>query len=1615
MCRAQTVIISEFLADNEDGPRDEDGDRHDWIEIRNMTATPVNLAGWHLTDSATRPTKWPFPAVTLPANGVLLVWASEKDRRNPAAPLHTNFRLSTAGEYLGLTRQTPSGVVVEHDYAPAYPPQFEDISYGMGQVTTTATLTGAGSAVRYIVPANANLEVNQGLNASNWLGIAFADTTWVAGTLPLRYGRDTADPYDAYPGTDIESRLYNVRTSVYARASFTVADAPSVSTLRLRMRADDGFAAYLNGNPIPVADFNMPENETGTAQLWSSPAAAEHPDAVSTTWQEFVLDPRMLVTGSNVLCVHGFNRAATNNDFLLWPELVAETATPALTGQRAYFPIPTPGTVNPGGTGDPGPRIADVTRNPPPPVLPAGAAAIADSQAQFSGVQGQGGWSSGYAVFASGVPASSTYTTASFVPFAGGSTSGAWNATTNHWTGAVWDLNTASGAPWTTVGPLTVHPNDSTPGPLHAAVRRWVSTHDGPAVISGYFQRITAGSDGTTGHVFVNGTSVFSALTTGEVRAFNVPVTLQPGDIVDAVVDVGPADSDSSDGTNCQLRILPVPPAPTFLTITADVQRTVRPVASVTCRFRIMQLPETTLTMRDDGLEGDAVAGDGRWTCRADVTYTAPGEMLRWRIVATDDGGATVTDPPFTDPFNSPQYYGTIVHDPSTASSRLQVFHWFPVSAANAGTIAGDRGSVWHLGEFYDNVRAKLRGQSTSGFAKKSHAFDFARDQRFRYRPDRPRVRDIHLLSNWADKSKCRNTMAWETYRLGGMPALECQPIRVQQNAQFYGLYDMVEDADDLYLERAGLDPDGALYKMYNQFNSTPGHASSGVEKKSRQWDTNHDLLGLLNGLNPAGNAVASLPARRQFAYDNLDLFALANNLAITALTTNNDQGHKNYFLYRDSNGSREWQLLPWDCDLTFGRTWTGNNFGANPPQIGAAYFDDHIDSQRGLQLGALNWIKQVAYNCPEFNRMYLRRLRTLMDQWLVGPESTTGHFETRFGQLMDTIDPPGQSTTSDVWLDGQRWGVWWPTLPWRSDNVNTSATVAPTAANFSQVWSRHGPRASMARIIAPDGNPVSSTLADATNGLANSFYISTAAYPGGTITNSTTGSSLTYAAGTYPPFGGTSTVQAYLRGRRQRLYDTSASRPFSDRDSSTATTNDRDFIPGAQAAAPAVTIATEAALRDVNPAGGQDQEFFVLRNSGTEAVDISGWSITGAVDYTFPGGCVIPAPDPTSTLPNPELLGLLHVAKSPWHFRQRTSGPRGGQNRLVTGSYQGQLSARGETIELRNAAGVVVDTLVLPADPTPAQTALRVTELLYRPTEPVAAELATDPSLQRASFEFIELRNIGTVPLPLKDARFTEGIEFVFPDLTLAAGGRVIVAANPAAFALRNPAPGVPVVGPWLGSLDDGGERLQLVDATGESVLDFSYDGAWFWPADDIGHSLVVLDPAGTPWNAWGDVGRWAISAVPGGTPGSEDAVPGTIYAAWQRAHFTAPEQADPAVSGPLADADGNGLSNLLAYASGLPPRTPGERREPVAGLDSSAGGPRLTLTFRRLQTAPDLVWAPEAGDDLSGWAAMEPTGAPVDHGDGTQTVTFRDPVAVGGAGRRFARLRVVLQSPPP
>lgn len=123
------VVISEFLASNSQVLADAEGDFPDWIELQNTGNVPVNLLGWTLTDDPANPAKWRLPATNLNAGGFLVVFASGKDRAVAGAPLHTSFSLSADGEYLGLF--APEGRTAASEFAPAFPPQKADVSYGI--------------------------------------------------------------------------------------------------------------------------------------------------------------------------------------------------------------------------------------------------------------------------------------------------------------------------------------------------------------------------------------------------------------------------------------------------------------------------------------------------------------------------------------------------------------------------------------------------------------------------------------------------------------------------------------------------------------------------------------------------------------------------------------------------------------------------------------------------------------------------------------------------------------------------------------------------------------------------------------------------------------------------------------------------------------------------------------------------------------------------------------------------------------------------------------------------------------------------------------------------------------------------------------------------------------------------------------------------------------------------------------------------------------------------------------------------------------------------------------------------------------------------------------------
>ena len=106
-----TLIISEIMADNA-SYRAADGSLYDWIEIQNIGATEVNLAGYALSDSAAAPSQWKFPSVVIQPGNCLTVYASGLNQLAEDGSLHAGFGLRAEGESVLL--YSPSGQVLDY-------------------------------------------------------------------------------------------------------------------------------------------------------------------------------------------------------------------------------------------------------------------------------------------------------------------------------------------------------------------------------------------------------------------------------------------------------------------------------------------------------------------------------------------------------------------------------------------------------------------------------------------------------------------------------------------------------------------------------------------------------------------------------------------------------------------------------------------------------------------------------------------------------------------------------------------------------------------------------------------------------------------------------------------------------------------------------------------------------------------------------------------------------------------------------------------------------------------------------------------------------------------------------------------------------------------------------------------------------------------------------------------------------------------------------------------------------------------------------------------------------------------------------------------------------------
>ncbi len=162
-----------------------------------------------------------------------------------------------------------------------------------------------------------------------------------------------------------------------------------------------------------------------------------------------------------------------------------------------------------------------------------------------------------------------------------------------------------------------------------------------------------------------------------------------------------------------------------------------------------------------------------------------------------------------------------------------------------------------------------------------------------------------------------------------------------------------------------------------------------------------------------------------------------------------------------------------------------------------------------------------------------------------------------------------------------------------------------------------------------------------------------------------------------------------------------------------------------------------------------------------------------------------------------------------------------------------------------------------------PVADSIRITEIMYNPLD---TNNPDDPNT-----EYVELTNIGDSVINLNLVKFDKGIDFTFGPYIIRPGRHLLVVKDINAFEAKY-GTGKRIAGEYEGSLNDGGERLQLEDGLKTAILDFDFSDNWRYTTDGDGYSLTIINPANPDANSWGDKESWRPSAYINGSPGWDD-----------------------------------------------------------------------------------------------------------------------------------------------
>lgn len=918
--------------------------------------------------------------------------------------------------------------------------------------------------------------------------------------------------------------------------------------------------------------------------------------------------------------------------------------------------------------------------------------------------------------------------------------------------------------------------------------------------------------------------------------------------------NIGPGIDGGSDGNG----VTAASPAPAG--VDYDVVYEIHPISAGEAETAIVGV--TLLYRVDFGevkrLPMVALPGENKWKATIPAAeLPAPGHLLRYAAQIVDGAGNTWRSPSFRNPDDGYEWHGTIVEpEAGQANDNLQTFHIFADTAALSlmdrqyDTVAGTYPYGARVGLFesqknvyYDNVRIDLRGNTSAGFRKKSHGLRFSKCQPLActnpFDGEKIETRKTSFVAEYCDPTYIRQALSFWMWRQAGNLVPFDYPVRLRLNGEFYQLaFHSNRFTDELIEDYYGLDPLGYGYKNVGTFAPKGQTTAGGIEKKTPDDDNEHDLSVLLafcEGLAPASvGSVEENPTLTQKVVREFDLPAWINYLATARITQEADDVWANICAYGDLNVTGTWRPLPYDHNLSFGQ-WYYND---NPiGKIGLRPTDDGYKSHPfygGFRVKASgfkgNYAIEAVLQNPKFRRLYLRRLRTLMDTLLKAPG--TPKEETPFWQKACAFRTAFEAEAA---LDRAKW-------EYEAYATKTQIWVWAKALTleegFADLWDNY---------VVPRRNHLFVTHA-ATNATREIGY-------------------------------GTDLIAGIPE----------------------------EQAPAAELA-DAITFAN-ATDTDGSVPGFTDTEALTIHNANATAVDVSGWKLSGAVEWTLPAGTVVDAEDDLVVVFDRK----AYVAA---HAQELASQVIVGNAKRTTATFLALTDAEGGSIRS-----------VSWAEPTVERKYLRVTEVLANTADEMGDGAEYVLLSNRSETDTLTL---GGIRLRARKSGADEPWKV---DITLPKGLTLTPGAT-----LRLDKVDFAATG-WE-KLTNNKVDMELLEADGTLIQSLYFASSWWPVTDGGGAALVAL--------AFGDSvvskDEWRPSFEPPNDATAAAAVTQAIAARPTLANWLA--TLSPEGQAALRTFEGDAQAIDLCWLVDIPPQAVPEVKLDVMNLTFDASGnPLLTL----------------------------------------------------------------------